>query len=76
MQTKCVTYTSFNADYLAVPNNSLTHTSRADLLTSINIRTHMRTKIYGFSCFRAREAALFFIPIAIIFYLPILDTKT
>ena len=26
MQTKYVTYTSFNADYLAVPNNLLTHT--------------------------------------------------
>jgi hypothetical protein len=45
MQTKCVTYTTFNADYLAVPNNLPTHTGRADLLTSIYLRAHPRDNI-------------------------------
>ena len=63
MNTKCVTYTSFNADYLAVPNNLLTHThtGKAYLFTSIKIRAHPRA-IYGFSCICAREAGLFFVP--------------
>ena len=75
IQTVCVTNISFNADYLAIPNNLLTHTISATGVHHIIKYAGVRALalVYGFSCIRAarplvacyqrdarREAALFF----------------